>query len=93
MIDDRKSTKHVVTLDKRENISVTGVLDVLSFDEETVVVETDMGVLVMSGFNLHVSKLNLDIGELEVDGEINSLNYEDDKLSSKKGSFLSKIFK
>lgn len=93
MIDDRKSTKHVVTLDKRENISVTGVLDVLSFDEETVVVETDMGVLVMSGFNLHVSKLNLDVGELEVDGEINSLNYEDDKLSNKKGSFLSKIFK
>ena len=95
MADDRKhSGRHNVIIDKRERVAVSGVIDVVSFDEETIVCETEMGVLIIRGGNLHVNRLNLDDGELEVDGEIENIGYEDDMIIGKgKGSLLSKIFK
>lgn len=95
-MEDRKigGGKHNVTMESREHISITGVLDVLSFDEESIVADTDMGILTMKGMNLHVNKLNLEEGQLVVDGEIDSLEYSDGNTFSKgKGSLLSKIFK
>ena len=95
MADERKhSGRHNVVIDRRESVAVSGVSDVISFDEETIVCETEMGVLVIRGGNLHVNRLNLDDGELEVDGEIENIGYEDDMIIGKgKGSLLSKIFK
>lgn len=95
MADDRKSlSRHQVIMDRRENINITGVLEVISFDEDSIVCETEMGILILRGNGLHVNKLNLDAGELEVDGEIENLGYEDSSLYSKgKSSFLGKIFK
>ncbi len=95
MAEDRKSaTKHNVTILGRENISVTGVLDVLSFDEENIIMDTEMGVLILRGINLHVNRLNLDKGELDIDGQIESLNYEESGSYAKgKSSILGKIFK
>jgi sporulation protein YabP len=95
MADERKGgARHHVSMDRRENVLITGVLDVMSFDEEAVVCETEMGILMLRGMNLHVSKLNLDEGELEIDGEIENLSYEDSASFSKgKGSLLSKLFK
>ena len=89
-----ENQKHCVRLEQRENIFITGVNDVISFNEDMIVIDTQMGVLVIGGQNLHVNKLNLDDGELCVDGEINSLSYENDNgLSKSKTSFFSKIFK
>lgn len=86
--------KHSVKLEQRENIFITGVNDVISFNEDMIVIDTKMDVLVIGGQNLHVNKLNLDDGELSVDGEINSLSYENDANTGKnKSSFFSKIFK
>ena len=95
MADERKhSGRHNVVIERRESVAVSGVSDVISFDEETIVCETEMGVLVIRGGNLHVNRLNLDDGELEVDGEIENIGYEDDMIIGKgKGSLLSKIFK
>jgi len=92
--DKRTGNKHTVMLERRENISVTGVLDVVSFDEETVIVDTELGILILRGVGLHVNRLNLESGELEIDGEIISLNYEDGHSYGKgKPKFLGKIFK
>jgi len=92
--DKRTGLKHTVTLERRENIGVTGVLDVVSFDEETVIIDTELGILILRGVGLHVNRLNLDSGELEVDGEIISLNYEEGHSYGKgKPRFLGKIFK
>lgn len=92
--EKRATSKHSVSLDRRESVSATGILDVLSFDEETVIADTDMGVLILRGENLHVNRLNLDSGDLEVDGDIISLNYEDQTSYSKgKSSILGKLFK
>ena len=86
--------KHTVVMSERETISVTGVIDVISFDEETIIAETEAGALILRGTELHVNGLSLEKGELEVDGRIDSLTYEEQNSYGKnKPSFLSKIFK
>ena len=96
MADEKKSiSRHAVTIDRRNAVSVTGVLDVISFDEETIISETEMGVLIIRGANLHVNRLHLDSGDLSVDGEIVSVLYEDNTGGFGKGksSFFSRLFR
>jgi sporulation protein YabP len=94
MPDEKKSvSRHSVTIDRRNAVLVTGVLDVISFDEETIISETEMGVFIIRGANLHVNRLHLDSGELSVDGEIVSVAYEDNGIGKGKNSILSKLFK
>lgn len=93
MSEDKKN-KHNITILDRTNIKITGVLDVISFDEELIVSETELGVLILKGINFHINKLNLDSGDLEIDGEILSLVYEDKNMYGKSsGGLFSKIFK
>jgi len=88
------NSKHTVVMERRENLEITGVNDVISFDEETIIVDTEMGVLVLRGSNLHVNKLNLDAGELNIDGEISNLTYEEENTYGKgKQSLLGKLFR
>ena len=96
MADEKKSvSKHAITIDRRNAISATGVLDVISFDEETIIAETEMGILIIRGANLHVNRLHLDSGDLSVDGEIVNVLYEDNTGGFGKGkaSFFSRLFK
>ena len=87
-------TNHTIKMDNRENIFITGVNDVISFDEETVIIDTQMEILIIQGKNLHINKLNLDDGQLEIDGQINGMHYEiQSGIGKNKSSFLSKIFK
>lgn len=89
-----EKTKHKLTIIDREIIKVTGVLDVISFDEEMIVSETELGVMILKGMNFHINKLDLNNGELEIDGEIHSLLYEEkDTYAKPAGGILSKIFK
>ncbi|MCL2699530.1 MAG: sporulation protein YabP [Defluviitaleaceae bacterium] len=92
--EKRPSGRHTVMLDRRESVSVTGVTDVLSFDEETIIAETEMGILILRGESLHVNRLNLETGDLEIDGGITQLSYEDQALYGKGGkSLLNKLFR
>ena len=94
MSEERRAGRHKLTIDQRENAVITGVLDVISFDEEQVVCETDMGVLVLRGENLHVAALDLDKGTLSIFGRATSINYEDESPGvRKKGTMFGKIFK
>ena len=94
MIEEKKSaSRHIVTIDRREAVNVSGVLDVISFDEEAIISETEMGVLLIHGSNLHVNRLNLDSGELSVDGEISNVSYEESGFGKNKSSLLGKLFK
>ena len=70
-------TSHQLTLEGRERLTVSGVEDVERFDENTIVMSTTAGTLVITGENLHIGKLSLDGGELHVDGQIDALSYED----------------
>jgi len=86
--------KHEIKIDQRENVFVSGVNELISFDEENIIVDTQMDVLIIRGHGLHVTKLNLDNGELEIEGEIYEVRYEQQGVGQKnRASFLKKIFK
>lgn len=94
-MDEKSITKsHKILLTNRKNGSFTGVLDVLSFDVAAILLETEMGMLLIKGKDLHVNRLNLEKGEVDVAGMIGSVEYSDvPKSAGKKESFLGKIFK
>ena len=80
---------HNLVLEDRRMLTVSGVSDVDSFDEETVVVFTDLGELTVRGANLHINRLSVETGELTVEGNIAALIYSDDM--PKSGGFFSKV--
>ena len=97
-IDERKALSSNViqniVLENREKLSISGVLDVLSFDDQIVIVETELGLLTVKGENLRINKLSIDTSEVIVEGDIASLVYSENKGTDKtKGSLISKIFK
>jgi sporulation protein YabP len=96
MIEERKIPRpkaQNITLENREKMNVTGVIDVQSFNDECVVIETDLGLLIVRGVDLHISKLNLESGELFIEGDINSCEYDDKHAGSSGGGFFSKMFR
>jgi len=97
-IEERKSLSNTViqnlVLENREKLSISGVLDVLSFDDQVIIVETELGLLNVKGENLRINKLSIDTSEVVVEGDIYSMVYSE-KDTNKKGttSILGKIFK
>ena len=84
---------HRLTLQNRSSGSITGIVDVVSFDENTIVLDTDLGLLTIKGKGLHVSRLTLEQGEVDVDGGIDSLTYSSNEALRKSGeSFLKRLF-
>lgn len=96
-IDDRKMVNTGIiqnlVLENREKLSISGVLDVLSFDDQVVIVETELGLLTVKGDNLRINKLSLDTSEVVVEGEIYNLAYSENDLDKKTSGILGKIFK
>ena len=88
----RREAAHHIILEEREQLSVSGVEAVESFDENTIVMYTSRGTLVVRGEGLHIEKLSLDGGDLRVEGEIDSLSYEDDH-RERGGGLLSRLFR
>lgn len=93
MADEKKisAVPHNLVLEDRRLLTVSGVSDVDSFDEETVVVFTDLGELTVRGSNLHINRLSVEVGELTVEGNIAALIYSED--APKSGGFFSKVFR
>lgn len=90
----KSASRHAINLVRRESMTATGVLDVISFDEESIIAETELGMLIIRGINLHVNRLNLENGELAVDGEVSGITYEDSGGYVKgKPSLLGKLFR
>ena len=81
---------HTVILEGREKLSISGVVDVQSFDEDQVLLETVRGMLVVRGQGLHVERLQLEAGELIVEGEVGCLEYDDSV--QPRGGFFSRLF-
>ncbi len=83
-----------IILENREKLSISGVLDVLSFDDQIVILETELGLLTVKGDNLRINKLSLDTAEVTVDGEIYNLGYSEKDSNQKSGGGLfNKIFR
>ena len=86
-----RQRSHTVTMDNRERVSVTGVEDVPSFNENEVVMTTQAGVLTMFGQNMHIARLSLDEGQLVVEGLIFGMDYADHQ--PEKVGLFTKLFK
>ena len=68
---------HKLQLNERESLTMTGVAEVVSFDENTVVLQTSLGLLVIQGQQLQLKNLTLEGGQVAVEGSIRALSYEE----------------
>ena len=89
-----KQRSHKFMLTNRRTCLVSGVCDVLSFDLSEILLETDQGMLMIKGSDLHVNRLTLEKGEVDIEGKIDSLTYSDVNGYGGKGdSLLGRLFK
>lgn len=85
---------HSCHLQNRAAVNLTGVREVVSFDENQVVMDTDMGLLTLKGKDLHVSRLTVEKGEVDVEGAVDSLAYSSNESYRKAGqSMFARLFK
>lgn len=91
MAYENGAAPHHVVLEERKRLTVSGVEDVERFDENTIVLSTTQGAMTVSGENLHIEKLSLDGGDLKVEGDIESLIYEDGQ--GERGGFFSRLMR
>ena len=93
-LNTTRDRRHKVVLTDRGICNISGVCDVLSFDVAEVLLETEQGMLMIKGNDLHVSRLMLDKGEVDVDGKIDSLTYSANTGYGGKGeSLFTRLFK
>ena len=79
---------HRLTLNERRQLSMTGVSEVVSFDDTAVVLHTELGTLVIQGSGLQLKTLSLEGGQVVVEGNISSLHYEENRPA---GSWLRRL--
>lgn len=89
---DKVLTNQNIIMENREKVSVTGVIDIHSFDDELVIAQTDLGILTIKGDDLKMNKLNLENNELIIEGKIIAVAYSDIN-NAKKTGFMNKLFK
>lgn len=87
-MDREIAMPHKLTLNERKSLTMTGVIEVVSFDENTVVLKTALGLLSIHGQDLQLKNLSLDGGQLAVEGTISAFIYE----QPRKGGALRRLF-
>lgn len=91
-MEDKKFKEQNIVIQNREKTVVTGVDDIISFDDELVIVQTDLGLLTIKGEELKMNKLNLDNNELIIEGKTSAIAYSDATQNKKQG-IMNKLFK
>ncbi len=93
VIEEKKTQPvHNVAMENRERITLTGIEEVESFDESQIMLYTQMGMLTIRGEDLHINKLNVDTGDVVIDGLITSCVYSDAH-NGHDGGFWKRIFR
>lgn len=93
-MEEKLNKKHSLSLIEREKLILSGVREVFSFDEQLIEIETSRGYLDIRGSDLHIIKMNIDEGELAIEGTISEMTYHDSEgIGKKKNSIMSKLFK
>ena len=85
---------HKISLLNRRTASIGGVSYVISFDISAVLLETELGMLQIKGADLHVNRLSLEKGEIDLEGRIDSIQYSEVSDLKKSGeSLLNRLFR
>ena len=94
-MEEISKATHGMVLEERRTGSITGVTDIKSFDSKMIVLETSRGMLTVKGQDLHVSRLQLQQGEADIQGKIDSLVYAEGGSYKKKarGSLIKRMFR
>ena len=93
-MDERLGTKnHKIVLVNRASLQTTGVEDVLSFDTNEIVMQTEDGLLMVRGEALHVNHLSLEKGEVHIDGHVDSLIYSNSKPQKNSDKGIRRLFR
>lgn len=94
MAEEKKqvSVPHNLILEDRRLLTVSGVSDVDSFDDSTVIIFTELGELTVTGENLHINRLSIESGELLLEGKVSGLSYSEN-VGRSSGGFLSRVFR
>ena len=92
-MEENPGMAHKIVLNNRNQGNLPGILDVISFDENTIVLDTDMGLLTIKGKDLHVNRLSLEKGEIDIEGRTDSLVYSAGGGAKSGESFFAKLFK
>lgn len=95
-MDDKVKQRraHRLHMDDRGKLEMTGINDVISFDLNKVILESECGMLTIKGINLHVNRLSVEKGELDIDGKICALEYSEvNSYAKKKENLIGKLFK
>ncbi len=90
MAEERMPLPHKLTLNDRKSLLLSGTAEVLSFDENAVILKTGLGVLTVQGQQLHLKTLSPENGQVTIDGHISALVYEEPKSP---GGLLHKLFR
>lgn len=90
----RNDAVHNLILENRKKLSVSGIEEVESFNEEEIILRTTHhGVLVIKGRGLHINRLNVDTGDVNIVGEVTAMDYIDESLKSKGPGLLSRLLR
>ena len=95
-MEETRRVRHPYTvhMEDRKKVEFTGITDVISFEPVKVMLESDYGVIVIKGDALHVNKLSVEKGELDVDGRIDSIVYSQNSTAGKKGEpLINRLFR
>ena len=92
MADDKRNyMNHKIVIVERENITVNGVTEVLSFDEEGIMCASDLGLIIIRGNNLHIGRLDLDARVLTAEGAVDAVEYADGPVGG--GGIFKRLFR
>ncbi len=90
----RSEQLHNVILENRKKLSVSGIEEVESFNEEEIVLRTShLGMLVIKGNGLHINKLNVDTGDVNISGDIQNMDYIDESSKTKGPGLISRLLR
>ena len=94
-MEERTTQKnHKIVVNNRKTSLVTGVADVLSYELNEILLETEQGMMMVKGTDLHVNRLSLEKGEVDLSGNIDSIAYSDIPMGGKQGEKLfSRLFR
>ena len=89
----RNQTTHRLLMQDRKRVELTGVTEVISFDKKEIILETVEGVLRFEGEELHVKRVTLERGEVDIEGQFRGLLYQESDKDKTAGSLISRLFR
>ena len=90
---DNNSLNHIINVNERKNILITGLNKIENFDSEEFLLNTTLGLILIKGQNLEIVKLDTKAGNVSIKGQIDLISYMDETLNSKEKGIFNKLFK